>query len=176
MATIPLAVMGSLSAPLGREGLALMAEDFKELENTLMALSLGLSDSERKKMAIKAAQTLRISNAKRIKANIDPEGNPCPKRINKIKTKSGKRRRGVRMFQKLRELRHLKYKADQDGLEIGFTGGTAIIARIHHEGQTAYVNKRKSDRKVQYKVRRLLGVNQADEAALIDKVLELFKT
>jgi phage virion morphogenesis protein len=152
-----------------------MPEDFQELEKTLMALSLGLSDSERKKMAIKAAQALRKSNANRIRKNIDPEGNPFPKRINKLKTKSGKRRRGVRMFQKLRELRHLRFKADQDGLEIGFTGGTAIIARIHHEGQTAYVNKPKSDRKVQYKVRRLLGVNSADEEALMDKVLELLK-
>ncbi|WP_329605455.1 phage virion morphogenesis protein [Undibacterium umbellatum] len=62
------------------------------------------------------------------------------------------------MFNKLRTNTHLKAKPDGNGLEVGFYGRVARIARVHQYGLRDRVVAGGGD--VQYEQRRVLGLDQ----------------
>lgn len=149
-----------------------MSNDLTQIEQWAGQLLAHLSVTERRKLATTIAQELRRSNQARIKSQQSPEGTPFAERKNKnFKGKQGRiKQKKAAMFTKLRLASHLKAKGNNDGLEVGFIGRTARIARVHQFGLRDKVDS-KSDKLTQYQQRQLLGVNERDKAAIMDAVL-----
>jgi phage virion morphogenesis protein len=136
--------------------------DLAELDKLLKAMSVKL-----RTVAQKAATTLRNRNADRIKRNVTPDGEAFEPRK---RDHQGKIRKKAAMFKKLRAARRLKKKANAEGLEVGFTGNDARIARVHHEGLKDRLD-RHSSKRIKYPARPLLGFSDLDEHEVIDAVM-----
>ena len=81
---------------------------------------------------------LRRSQAQRIKAQQGPDGTayPARKRRKEFQGKNGRiKRQKAAMFAKIRTAKHLKVKATDDQLEVGFFGWVARVARVHQFGR-----------------------------------------
>ena len=144
--------------------------DLTKVEDWLDGLMLGLSDGERRKLAVKIGQSLRRSNAARIAANKEPDGSAMAPRKPR-KGRDGKPIRKRRMFRRLRMARNMKIRATPDSVELNFGGGSAQrIAEIHHDGQVGTVGRTREGRTIRarYEARELLGFGGED----MDMVLE----
>lgn len=87
-----------------------------------------------------------------------------------INTKSVRRTTSKQapMFQRLRNLRFLKMRADAGGASVGFDGVAARIARVHQYGQRDQVGPGAF---AKYPVRELLGFTVADEQMITEQVI-----
>lgn len=74
------------------------------------------------------------------------------------------------MFRRLRTARFLKTSATPDGVEVGFSGVAARIARVHQLGLRDKVND--SGAMVTYPRRELLGLSKADRMAIARQVID----
>lgn len=72
------------------------------------------------------------------------------------------------MFQRLRNYRFLKMRADAGGVSVGFDGLAARIARVHQYGLRDQVGPGIF---AKYPVRELLGFTAADEQIITDQVI-----
>ncbi|EEV6491480.1 phage virion morphogenesis protein [Escherichia coli] len=72
------------------------------------------------------------------------------------------------MFEKLRTNRFLKIKTDATGVNIGFEGRAARIARVHQFGEVSLVS---ADNAVRYPQRELLGLNEADKQKVAEIII-----
>ncbi len=70
----------------------------------------------------------------------------------------------------LRLARRMTFRAGPNGLEVGFTGKAADLARIHQEGLVDQVAK--GGPMVQYPVRELLGLGTDDREWILDQLIE----
>lgn len=137
----------------------MIAEGFDDLERLLEGIAVALSPRERQSLLIKIGQSLRKSNAKRIAANVEPDGSPMtPRKKRKSGGKKGK------MFPRLRLAHMLKGRVSSDQLELGFGRGERL-AKVHHFGEEATVGYTKDGRAIRhrYAARRLLGIGRDDE-------------
>lgn len=144
--------------------------DLTRVEDWLDGLLLRLGPGERRKLALKVGQSLRRSNARRIAANVEPDGGKMAPRKPR-KGRDGKPIRKSRMFRRLRMARNMKIKATPDSVELNFGGGSAQrIAEIHHDGEVGLVGRTRDGRTIRarYEARRLLGFGDDD----MDMVLE----
>ena len=66
---------------------------------------------------------------------------------------------GEKMFQQLRTAKYMKMKASAGGVEVGYEGRIAHIARVHHEGLVGRVN---AYVRYDYPERELLGATPDD--------------
>ena len=73
------------------------------------------------------------------------------------------------MFRRLRTARFLKSRAAADGVEVGYSGVAARIARAHQEGQRDRIND--SGAMADYPRRELLGLSKADRTAIFRHVI-----
>ena len=121
-----------------------------------------MSPAMRKRLLRKIAVTLRLSNARRIRAQSSPDGEPWERRKTRRK---GKRK----MLTGFAKSTHLKARSSDTSAEIGFSRGAARLAQIHHFGMLDNVSK-SHDHKVQYPARPLLGLTDKD-ADLIDSAI-----
>jgi phage virion morphogenesis protein len=146
--------------------------DLSHLEQWAGQLLAHLGSNERRKLATTIAQELRRSNQARIKAQQNPDGTAFAERKNKnFKRKTGRiQQKKAAMFNKIRLASHIKEKGNSDGLEVGFVGRTARIARVHQFGLRDKVDP-KSGKQTQYQQRQLLGVTETDKAAIMQAVL-----
>lgn len=74
------------------------------------------------------------------------------------------------MFRRLRTARFLKTSAKPDGVEVGYSGVAARIARVHQFGLRDKVNS--SGAMATYPRRELLGLSKADRMAIARHVID----
>ncbi|WP_028217422.1 phage virion morphogenesis protein [Paraburkholderia oxyphila] len=149
-----------------------VTEDLHALDKWAGALLAQLAPAARRKVMLDVARDLRRSQQARIAAQQNPDGTAYVPR----KKKGGKNLRGKRgrikratMFTKLRTARYLRTEATPEGLEIGFAGRVARIARIHQLGERAPVEP--GGAQAQYPARVLLGFTDAERELIRDKLI-----
>jgi phage virion morphogenesis protein len=147
--------------------------DLTKVEDWLEGLMLRLSDGQRRKLSMKIGRSLRRSNAKRIAANVEPDGGAMAPRKPRLRPDGSKVRRSARMFRRLRQARNLRIKAAPDSVELNFGGGSIEkIAAIHHDGQVGLVGRTREGRTIRarYEARRLLGFGANDMDIVMEEV------
>lgn len=147
--------------------------DLTRVEDWLDGMMLRLSDGERRKLSLKIGQSLRRSNAKRIAANVEPDGSAMAPRRSR-KGRDGKELRRGRMFRRIRQARNLRIKATPDSVELNFGGGAIEkIAATHHDGQVGTVGRTRDGRTIRtrYEARRLIGFGSDDMDSVLTDVM-----
>lgn len=149
-----------------------MTDDLSRIEPWIGELVRKLSPRERRKVALKLGQALRRENARRIAANVDPDGAAMEPRARRVDAREGRVRR--KMFPQIAKIRSLKVKPSPDGVEVGFVNPlVASTAAVHHFGEVGYVGRTRGGRTIRtrYPERRLLGFSEADMAIVTDALL-----
>lgn len=155
-----------------------MADDLQQLETWAAPLLAKLQRPARRQLARTIGVELRRAQAKRIASQTAPDGTPYParkRRAEPLRSKRGSiRRRQQAMFPKLRAARWLKIRTTDDGVEVGFFGRVARLARVHQEGLRDRVAP--GGPQVQYARRALIGFSAADRDLARDLLLDHLTT
>lgn len=123
-----------------------------------------LGPAERRKMTRKLGKELRDANAKRIRANVQPDGSAMEPRKSQRDRRGRLRKRKGRMFPKAALARNLRAQSGADEIVIRFRPLVARIAEIHHFGEEAPVDPHvRNSIRVRYAQRRLLGLGARDQ-------------
>lgn len=155
-----------------------MADDLAELEPFLAAYLNRLGPAQRRRVARKVGEALRRENAKRIAANVQPDGSAMEARKKRKRMMDGKGRikRTAKMFPKIKLAKSLRIRATPDEVEVGFNNPLlAATARAHQFGLVDYVGKTKDGRTIRtrYPQRRLLGFGADDIELITDTALAM---
>ncbi len=152
-----------------------MSQTFAELEPYLATFLNRLSPAERRRIYRKIGAELRKTNAKRIAANVEPDGTAMHPRKPRPRMKDarGRIRRSRKMFRKLRQAKNLRIRTTADGVSVGYEGPVAHTARIHQYGLRGFVGRTIGGKTVRarYPARALLGFRPQDLDAVADIVL-----
>lgn len=135
-----------------------MINRLEALEDWAAGVLWKLEPASRNRLARSLGQTSRLGQQKRIVAQRNPDGRKYAPR--NLRSKQGRLKRKIKMFQKLRSTRFLKVRGDSNALSVGFTGRIARIAKVHQFGLKDRGERRALD--IRYKKRELLGLNEAD--------------
>lgn len=154
--------------------------DLSAIEGWIGDIAATLEPGARRQLASKISQSIRKANAERIAANIQPDGSAmAPRKPRGIRAKADAKKGGVKrsgkMFAKLKLTRNLRTRADEDGLEVGFFGGSvARVAAEHHYGRVGFVAKMKDGRTIRtrYTARRLIGFGADDPDMILDTIIK----
>lgn len=140
--------------------------NFDQLERFLGRFVTALSPREMRGLASKIGQSLRRENARRIAANVQPDGSAMQAR----RPREGKAR--GKMFRRLRQASILKVTPTADGVTVGFRGQAQNVARVHHFGEEDVVGRTRDGRTIRarYVARQLLGIGDGDEDAILAAV------
>ncbi|MCM2131468.1 phage virion morphogenesis protein [Larsenimonas rhizosphaerae] len=144
-----------------------MADNIERLEDWAAPLLAKLDAKERRRLARVVATDLRRSQRERIKAQKNPDGTQYAQR--KAQSQKGAIRRKA-MFSKLRTAKYLRVRTSADGVEVGFFGRVASIAKTHQFGLRDRVAI--NGPRVQYEQRELLGFTDHDRTVLRDSLLD----
>jgi phage virion morphogenesis protein len=151
-----------------------VAEELIQLEQWAGPLLAKLAPAQRQQLARTIALDLRRSQQRRIAAQVAPDGTSYAVRkrqAESLREKRGTiRRRKDAMFAKLRTARWLKTNVTHEGVEVGFFGRVARLARVHQEGGMDRVTP--GGPMAKYPARPLLGFSSEDRASIRDYVLE----
>jgi phage virion morphogenesis protein len=148
-----------------------MSDDLALLEDWAAGLLLKLAPSGRRKVAQAIATQLRRSQQQRIKAQLDPDGQPFVERKARkdLRGKKGRIKQAA-MFAKLRTSRWLKARATPSAATVAFVGHAARIAAVHQYGEVDNVSP--NGPRVRYAQRRLLGFTGHDRAMIRDTLID----
>lgn len=138
--------------------------EFGTLECFAADLIASLEPPARKALAQQLARELRLSQQKRIAAQLAPDGSPFVSRKPQLRHKKGKLRA---MFAKLRTTKYLKARSSSDAAIVDFVDNVQRIGLVHQRGLRDRVNH-KSSLEANYPARPLLGLSAADEALIRD--------
>lgn len=156
-----------------------MADDLAELEPFLAAYLNRLGPAQRRRVARKVGEALRRENARRIAANVQPDGSAMEprKKRPRMKDARGRIRRTAKMFPKIRLARSMKIRASADEVSVGFEGTIGHTARAHQFGLVDFVGKTRDGRTIRtrYPERRLLGFGPEDIEAITDAALKMLE-
>jgi len=157
-----------------------MADDLAELEPFFAAYLNRFSPAQRKRLLRKVGEETRRINAKRIAANVDPDGAAMQPRKPRKRMKDRKSRikRMGKMFPKNRLARILKVQDTEDQAEVGIKAGTDFrIASVHQYDEVDSVGRTRGGQivKTRYPARRLLGFGPDDLEAITDQALKLLE-
>jgi len=139
------------------------------LDNWVAAQLARLAPAARRQLARKLALGIRRDQQKRIAAQQNPDGSPYTPRKPRAVARSGQIRRKA-LFSKLRRAKYLRIRATANGAEIGFTGRSARIARIHQYGLRDRVAR--NGPTVRYPRRELLGFTAELRAKVRNLLIE----
>lgn len=144
------------------------ADELTPLINTLQGVLEHVSTAGRRELAKSIGRSLRASQAKRIKENIDPQGQAFePRKQQKtIRKRQGSIKR--KMFQKLIRMQWLKSKANADEATVQFVGFASRIARTSQYGLRDRV---RPGILAQYPKRELLGLTDKEKDQIEDLIL-----
>lgn len=131
----------------GREAL-----EVHELTQRLETLCQHLSSDQLEQVKKEVGQVLQQSQRKRIMAQRNPDGSKYEKRSGFI------RQRSKKMFVKLKAARRLKKRIVDTGVEIGFWGRDAGIARVHQFGEYSKIGRHT----IKMPKRELVGLTNND--------------
>lgn len=141
--------------------------DLERLEDWATPLLQKLDAGERRTLAQNLAKELRRNQRERIKNQKNPDGSDYAPR--KAQEKTGRIKRRA-MFARLRQNRYLRAQGDSHEVTVGFVGRVSRLARVHQEGLRDRV--RRGGPEVRYEQRQLLGYSAADEAMIMDMLME----
>ena len=127
-----------------------------ELQDVLSKMLNNFSAATRRAALREIARYLLLSNRKRIRANVQPDGSAMQAR------KDG----AGRMFRKIG--RQMQQRATADQAEVGFAGRTGWVATNHQLGRSI----RQGKYTVNFPVRELLGLDEADRKAVRDILIK----
>lgn len=123
-----------------------------ELQDVLSKMLNNFSAATRRAALREIARYLLLSNRKRIRANVQPDGGAMQVR------KHG----AGRMFRKIG--RQMRQRVNADQAEVGFAGRTGWVATNHQLGRSI----RQGNYTVSFPVRELLGLDETDRKAVHD--------
>ena len=143
--------------------------DLAPLDAYCSALLISLQPAARRQLARQIATGMRASQAKRIAAQLNPDGSAfAPRKPQKLRNKKGSIRRT--MFAKLRTAKYLKTEASPNAAVISFAGQVQRIAQVHQFGLRDKVNRRRN-LEADYPARELLGITRTDVSLVEDLVI-----
>ena len=143
--------------------------DLAPLDAYCSALLISLQPAARRQLARQIATAMRASQAKRIAAQLNPDGSAfAPRKPQKLRNKKGSIRRT--MFAKLRTAKYLKTEASPNAAVISFAGQVQRIAQVHQFGLRDKVNRRRN-LEADYPARELLGITRTDVSLVEDLVI-----
>lgn len=149
-----------------------MADDFRRLAPWLQQVAARFDDRSRLKMGRKIAQALRKLNAKRIAANVQPDGTAMePRRQQTESVVRKKVRESGKMFKRMKLAKNMPIRVHADQIEISFNSKMAQTAAVHHYGLRDRVARFRGAPSVRYPRRELLGFGPEDEAEIIDIIM-----
>ncbi|MGE9755708.1 phage virion morphogenesis protein [Bacillus inaquosorum] len=142
-------------------------DDLSRLTQWADGLLASMEPAARRQLAGEMARTLRASQTKRIRANIQPDGNPMTPRkpLKKLAKKRGATRR--KMFQHLVSPRWLKATSTEHQAIVEFVGSANRLATIHQYG----LKDRIKGREIRYPARELLGITNQEVERLEELLL-----
>lgn len=150
------------------------------LETWATELLRKLQPAERRRLLTHVARTLRSSNASRMQAQTDPEGNAWEPRKppgqglrNKRKRIRQQAKQGKPMFAKLRRASMLKATSTEGAAVVEFAARAQRIARVHHFGLDDAVQP--GGPRYRYPARELLGIAPNDIQALRNALVDHLK-
>lgn len=156
-----------------------MADDLAELEPFLSAYLNRLGPAQRRRVARKVGEALRRENAKRIAANVQPDGSAMESRKprKRMKDAKGRIKRTGKMFPRIRLARAMKLRATPDDVSLGFNGMIGHTAAAHHFGREDFVGRTKDGRAIRtkYPARRLLGFGADDVDLITEAALKMLE-
>jgi phage virion morphogenesis protein len=143
-------------------------DDLSRLTSWADGLLASMEPAARRQLAGEMARTLRASQTQRIRANIQPDGNPMAPRkpLKKLTKKRGATRR--KMFQHLVSPRWLKASSTEHQAVIEFVGSASRLATIHQYG----LKDRIKGREIRYPARELLGLGTKELEKMEEILLE----
>ncbi|MDP3229383.1 MAG: phage virion morphogenesis protein [Acidovorax sp.] len=154
--------------------------DFTALEDWAGDMLRKLQPQQQRRLQLDIARRLRKDNAERMRAQTDPDGNRWEPRKAPSTTLRSKReqlrqqaKQRQPMFAKMRQVRHLKAKAQGNSAVVEITGRAQRIARVHHFGESDAVTP--GGPQYRYPARELIGISQADYDTLRDVLLDHFQ-
>lgn len=158
-------------------------EPFSPLTDALDDLTARLGPPERKQLASRVATDLRSANARRIAANVTPDGEPMvPRKVRRrdlkpqrMRTAIGAQRKDAksgRMFRAAFKPRYLSRSADSEGATIGFNGAMARIMNVHQYGLRDTVTRDPRSPAITYPARPSLGLPPDDRLRILARVEE----
>lgn len=125
------------------------------LNHWLDQIALRLEPGQRRELMRRLAQGLRVRHRDRIKQQRDPDGYRfIPRKRNQI----GRIKRQGALFQNIGK--KLKTEYSYDHAAVSFGGRTALVAKVHQEGEN--IKPSKYAKPTQYPIRELVGFSQDD--------------
>ncbi len=153
--------------------------DFAPLTDAIDDLTGALQPGERRKLAGQVGTRLRTANAKRLKANITPDGEPMAPRKQpgrRLRPGALRDRKPARMFQSAATSRYLRKQATEDQIEVGFVGAMARIMRVHQFGLRDTVTRDPASPAVTYEARPGIGLTPDDRLGILAQVTDHLAT
>lgn len=128
---------------------------YSGLNHWLDQIALRLEPTQRRELMRRLAQGLRVRTRDRIKQQRDPDGHRfIPRKRNQI---GNKKRQGA-LFQNIGKQIKTEYSADHAA--VGFGKHTAVVARVHQDGETVMPSRYVKPTK--YPIRELVGFSHND--------------
>ena len=158
------------------------SDDFAPLVDTLGDLADRIAPAERKKLGNAIATDLRDANARRERANVEPDGEDMVPRKRKPNGQLRSRRmrdgprtpkrsiRQSRMFQRAATAKFLRKESSTGEAQVGFVGAMARIMRVHQYGLRDTVTRDPASPAVTYPARVVLGMNPDDRLRILDRI------
>jgi phage virion morphogenesis protein len=148
-----------------------MADDFRRLDPWIQQIAARFDERSRLKMGRQMAQALRKLNAKRIAANVQPDGTAMEPRKQRANVVRDKVRKSGKMFQRMKLAKNMPISVHPDQIEITFDSKLAQTAAVHHYGLRDRIGRFRGAPSIRYPRRELLGIGPDDEAEIIDIIM-----
>ncbi|WP_447837523.1 phage virion morphogenesis protein [Aeromonas salmonicida] len=146
-------------------------DDLSRLTSWADDLLASMEPAARRQLAGEMARTVRASQAKRIRANLQPDGSPMAPRKPQPKLKKGRGRLRRKMFFKISNTTWLKARASEQQAVVEFVGTANRLATIHQYGLKDHIK----GREIRYPARELLGITTQEVEQLEERLLTHFK-
>ena len=151
-----------------------MSDGLAPLDAELARLAAGASPAQLAKVSRSIAADMRTANARRIRANVTPDGAAMEPRKTLRPTRlgdaarAGRRIKPARMYAKAPGA--LVRRSNAQLAQLGFSGAGDRIMAVHQLGLIDSVSRESGAPKVAYPERPVLGFSDADRARIFDKV------
>lgn len=147
-----------------------MNNGIEQIQTVFDGLLNNISKPRLKTLYRQIGQEIAKSQRQRIARNQNPDGTAyAPRKIQAKRKKGGTKRQA--MFAKIKTAKYLKTKITPQGVEIGYSGRTGVIANIHQYGLIGRVDKA-GRIKTRYIQRQLLGFTKEDRQKIEDYVIK----
>lgn len=139
-----------------------MSDNFDELAPWLDRIDKQLDANQKRKLNRRISTKMRTAWKRRIKAQKDPDGRKFTPRK---RDQAGSIRRGA-MFKRLPKMLKTAYSSRH--AEIGFSGRTAEVMKVHQFGETIKPNEK--SKPTRYAVRETVGWSDDDKKLIINEI------